>query len=117
MPTSRNSRRAVLVAAALTLILASCAAPDGRSHETVPVRVDTTLSAAARPLTAVTVSVPGALRAAPFNVKRTLSVPQGWTISVWARIPKARLLAWAPDGRLLVSQPAYGRIAQLIPDK
>ena len=41
--------------------------------------------------------------------------PTGWTLSVWARIPKARLAAWTPDGALLVSVPASGQIVKLTP--
>ena len=36
-------------------------------------------------------------------------------MSVWARIPKARLAAWTPDGTLLVSVPASGQIVKLTP--
>ncbi len=42
-------------------------------------------------------------------------IPDGWTISVWARIPKARLATWTPDGALLVSVPASGQILKLTP--
>ncbi|HEX6755804.1 MAG TPA: gluconolaconase [Mycobacteriales bacterium] len=57
----------------------------------------------------VTVSVPGRLRQAPFDVPRRLTVPAGWTASVHARIPAARFLAWL--GRdLLVSQPSTGSV-------
>jgi glucose/arabinose dehydrogenase len=36
-------------------------------------------------------------------------------MSVWARVPKARLAAWAPDGALLVSQPSTGEVLRLEP--
>jgi glucose/arabinose dehydrogenase len=36
-------------------------------------------------------------------------------MSVWARVPKARLAAWAPDGALLVSVPAAGQVLRLTP--
>ncbi len=42
-------------------------------------------------------------------------MPDGWTMSVWARIPKARLAVWTPDGALLVSVPASGQIVKLTP--
>jgi glucose/arabinose dehydrogenase len=41
--------------------------------------------------------------------------PPGWTIGVWARVPGARLLAWTPDRRLLVSRPKFGDVVELIP--
>lgn len=36
-------------------------------------------------------------------------------MSVWARVPQARLAAWAPDGALLVSVPAAGQVLRLAP--
>jgi glucose/arabinose dehydrogenase len=33
---------------------------------------------------------------------------------VWARVPNARLAAWAPDGSLLVSVPSSGQIVRLV---
>ena len=39
--------------------------------------------------------------AGPFDEPRQALVPEGWTMSVWARIPEARLAAWTPDGALL----------------
>jgi glucose/arabinose dehydrogenase len=37
-------------------------------------------------------------------------------LSVWARIPKARLAAWTPDGALLISVPGAGQLVRLSPD-
>jgi glucose/arabinose dehydrogenase len=59
--------------------------------------------------------VPPDLAAEPFDQPRTALVPAGWTIAVWARVPKARLAAWAPDGALLVSLPASGTVLRLAP--
>jgi len=52
----------------------------------------------------------------PFNRPRTLWVPPGWTARVWARVPDARMEAWTPEGDLLVSQPDYGFVTELVPD-
>lgn len=45
----------------------------------------------------------------------TLNVPAGWTAEVWANVPHARLAAWAPDGRLAVSQADQGSLALVTP--
>ncbi|PRC60511.1 gluconolaconase, partial [Mycobacterium sp. ITM-2017-0098] len=42
-------------------------------------------------------------------------VPDGWTLSVWARTSRPRLAAWTPDGALLVSVPSSGRVLQFRP--
>ncbi|MDY7088934.1 MAG: gluconolaconase [Actinomycetota bacterium] len=42
-----------------------------------------------------------------------VQAPPGWTVSVWARVPGARLLAWTPDKRLLVSRPESGDVLVL----
>ncbi|BBX10615.1 PQQ-dependent sugar dehydrogenase [Mycolicibacterium aichiense] len=64
-------------------------------------------------LTPVVVTVPAGLDTAPFDTPRQALVPPGWTMSVWARVPRARLAAWAPDGALLVSVPAAGQVVRL----
>jgi glucose/arabinose dehydrogenase len=64
-------------------------------------------------LVPVTVQVEPDLAQAPFDQPRQALVPAGWTLSVWARIPKARLAVVAPDGSLLVSVPSSGQIVRL----
>lgn len=73
------------------------------------------VAAAAAGLVPVTVQVPPGLDAAPFDEPRQALVPPGWTLSVSARIPDARLAAWTPDGDLLVSVPDSGRVVLLSP--
>lgn len=46
---------------------------------------------------------------------RSLNVPNGWRAEVWADVPGARLAAWAPDGRLIVSTGRRGVLAVLTP--
>jgi glucose/arabinose dehydrogenase len=64
-------------------------------------------------LVPVTVQVEPQLAQAPFDRPRQALVPAGWTLSVWARVPKARMAAWTPDGKLLVSVPSAGQIVKL----
>lgn len=66
-------------------------------------------------LVEVTVKVPDDFTAAPFDQPRKALVPNGWTLSVWARMPKPRLEAWTPDGNLLVSVPSAGQVIRLKP--
>jgi glucose/arabinose dehydrogenase len=58
----------------------------------------------------VTVTVPPGLATAPYEVARQLTVPTGWTATVYARIPGARFMSATPDGAVLVSQPSTGQV-------
>jgi len=69
-------------------------------------------SAAAR-LVATRLQVPEGLDDSPFDQPREVQAPTGWTVSLWARVPGARLAAWAPDGALLVSRPGAGEVVAL----
>ncbi len=60
-------------------------------------------------------AVPDNLAEDAFATPRDVLVPAGWTMSLWASVPGARLAAWAPDGALLVSRPEEGDITKLAP--
>lgn len=108
----RGMTRAV-VAGGLVLALAGCSdSSAGAPRTTVPPSVGPSL-AAVPALASTTVRTPAGLDASPFNTKRELSAPPGWTVTVWARVPGARLLAWTPDDRLLVSRPSAGDVVAL----
>jgi glucose/arabinose dehydrogenase len=62
------------------------------------------------------VTVPAGMNSGPFDADRTLNVPDGFQIAVFARVPNARFMAVTPDGNLLVSQPQNGSIALVKPD-
>jgi glucose/arabinose dehydrogenase len=95
-----------VVGAVLVMLVAGCArAP----VEPAPV------AAAPGGLVAAAVGVPAGLGEEPFDVPRRVLVPPGWTFSVWARVPGARLAAWAPDRTLLVSRPDDGEVDRLTP--
>ncbi|MEV7622723.1 gluconolaconase [Actinoplanes sp. NPDC089786] len=66
-------------------------------------------------LAETTVRAPAGTDAAPFDQARRLQAPPGWTVTVWARVEGARLLAWTPDRRLLVSRPKLGDVVALAP--
>ena len=46
---------------------------------------------------------------------RSLNLPAGWTAEVWASVPGARVAAWSPDGRLVVSSGGGGDVVVLTP--
>jgi glucose/arabinose dehydrogenase len=105
-------RRILPMLAAFAVVLAGCA-----SAPSAPGSADAAPSAAAPAgLVPVSVTVPDGLAAAPLDEPRQVLVPSGWTMSVFARVPSARLAAWAPDGALLVSVPEEGSVVRLTPD-
>jgi glucose/arabinose dehydrogenase len=63
----------------------------------------------------VTVSVPASMQGFPFNVSRSLTVPQGFAIAVYARVPGARFITVSPEGYLLVSNPGAGKVSLVRP--
>ncbi len=75
----------------------------------------TTSNGATATMARVTLNVAPGNGAAPFNVRRSLTVPQGWRAEVWARVAGARFEVWSPQGELLVSAPSAGEIFELTP--
>ncbi|OWW22151.1 PQQ-dependent sugar dehydrogenase [Noviherbaspirillum denitrificans] len=57
--------------------------------------------------------MPAALAGSPFDNARDLTVPPGFGIRLWARVNRARFMALAPNGDVLVSVPDEGRIILL----
>jgi glucose/arabinose dehydrogenase len=64
----------------------------------------------------VSVQVPASMRTPPFDITRTLTIPAGYTIAVYARVDSARFLAVTPDSNLLVSVPTEGKITLIRPN-
>ncbi|WP_284224076.1 PQQ-dependent sugar dehydrogenase [Mycobacterium antarcticum] len=107
----KRHRTAAALGLVGVLLLAGCSSSTPQASES---------TTSSRPpaevgLTEVTVDVPGDLAAAPFDEPRKALVPNGWTMSVWARLPKPRLATWAPDGALLVSIPSAGQVVRIEP--
>ena len=94
------------------VLVAACSA-----NSSSPATPTPSATPAAAGLVPFTVQVDPDLAQSPFDERRQVLVPSGWTMSVWARVPKARLAAWAPDGSLLVSVPNAGQIVRLQPGR
>ncbi|WP_345378440.1 gluconolaconase [Pseudonocardia yuanmonensis] len=113
----RWSRWVYLLVAAV--LLAACSGGSGAPTGTLtPAAASAGAPTAAVPagLVPAGLTVPAGLGAAPLDAPREALVPPGWSVSVFARVPSARLAVWAPDGALLVSVPEEGRIVRLAPD-
>ena len=114
MPSSlTRTRTGVLVVALGVLLTGGCGpAVPGVSAGPAP----TTAAPASAPLSTTTVArVPAGRQAPPFDRPRQVQAPPGWSVALWARVDGARLLAWTPDGRLLVSRPGAGEVIMLSP--
>jgi glucose/arabinose dehydrogenase len=104
-----NTRRLVPLVMAVVLAVSSC------DSGTAGLGAAPT-AAASHGLVPVTVTVPAGMDGAPLDQERQVLVPRGWTLSVYARVPSARLAAWAPDDTLLVSVPRSGQVVRLTQD-
>ena len=104
---------------AVTLLVAACSTSPTPTPQPQPQPGPSspapTTEAVATGLVPVAVQVNADLAQAPFDEPRQALVPSGWTLTVWARTPKPRLAAWAPDGALLVSVPSSGQVLHLAP--
>jgi glucose/arabinose dehydrogenase len=96
--------RVRLIAACAVAVLA-CALAASVSWSSPPV----TATASVR------LDVPSANRSGAFTKPRTLTIPRGWSIEVWALVSSARFMAWTPQGSLLVSDPYNGTVTELTP--
>jgi glucose/arabinose dehydrogenase len=109
-------RSRIALCLAVTAMVAACStAPTRQSPNAQPPPAASTTTESAVGLTATAVQVDPELAQAPFDEPRQALVPAGWTLSVWARMPKPRLAAWTPDGVLLVSVPSTGEVVGLRP--
>jgi glucose/arabinose dehydrogenase len=97
------------------VLVAACASPAPAPTTTSNAGPAPSQSQQEQGLAPVTVAVPAEFAQTPFDTPRQATVPSGWSMSVWARVPKARLAAWTPDGALLISQPSTGQVLKLTP--
>src|SRR4051794_14937426 len=104
-----------LVTAILLLTVGGCGSGQAGGPAAALSSAPTTAAPASSPLQPADLTVPGGLDASPLGQARTVQAPTGWSVSVFARLDGARLLAWTPDGRLLVSRPKAGEVDVLTP--
>ena len=109
-----GARRVTLLAVAVAMLVAACSSDAGTPAAAPP--GSSSSAAAPEGLVPVTVTVARGMDAAPLNMQRQALVPHGWKMSVFARVPSARLEAWAPDGSLIVSVPEDGSVVRLVPN-
>jgi glucose/arabinose dehydrogenase len=110
--TSRRFPLPSLVTAA-TIAVAACSAAGGQGPGAA---LPASPVAPPPSSAATTLVVPAGEGGGNLSVPRTIVLPAGWTATVWARVPDARMEAWTPDGTLLVSQPNRGSVVELRPD-
>ncbi|GAA1017761.1 gluconolaconase [Acrocarpospora pleiomorpha] len=110
-----------VVAGALLLGVGACASAAGGRDAGLPAVTPAAASpeplAAGRgigPLSPVPLTVAGGADAGMAS-GRSLNLPEGWTAEVWADVPDARVAAWSPDGRLVVSTGRRGVVSILAP--
>lgn len=111
----RIGRIGLVLAIACAIVPAACGGATDTANITTatpPTAQPAILPAAAASVSRV-VDVPEALAGTPFTTPRSLVVPPGFGIRVWSRVSSARFLARAPNGDILVSQPALGTITLL----
>ncbi len=114
MGKTRDVRRihsaGVVLAVLAVGLLAGCGSGGGSSGAAPPV------GSPAAKLTGretVTLKVPARMEGGTLSAPHRLEVPKGWTASVWARVPGARMEAVTPEGNLLVSVPGEGKVVEL----
>lgn len=113
MPGSPPLKRYAAAVGAALLLAACNGTPEPTGHTTEPPPTAEPIRAG---MTSVTVEVPEGMAQPPFNQPRQAVVPDGWSMSVWGRVPRPRLAAWTPDGALLISIPNTGEVLRIDAD-
>jgi glucose/arabinose dehydrogenase len=101
----RRFLRAAIAPALLALFVSACGTDSANTSSASPKH--------AGGRETVTLTVPSSMSGGELSDPHQLSVPKGWTASVWARPEGARMEAITPEGNLLVSTPGLGAVIEL----
>ncbi|MGI5126665.1 PQQ-dependent sugar dehydrogenase [Pseudonocardia sp. CA-107938] len=112
-----RSLRIVALTAAAAAGLAACGG-GGAPGTPLPAgnQPPVTAEASASDLVQAKLAVPAGMTEGAFEAERTVLIPKGWSMAVFARTPSARLAVWTPDGKMLVSRPKEGHVDVLTPN-
>jgi glucose/arabinose dehydrogenase len=107
----------MLMLMSMVALISACGGGGGGGGDSAAPPADTnnTQQASAASVTRQ-LDIPDTLSSPPFDAGRTLTVPPGFDIQLWARVTGARFMALAPNGDVLVSVPSDGKIVLLRPD-
>jgi glucose/arabinose dehydrogenase len=107
--------RLFLLACGLVFSISSCGGGGGGSDSSAGAAPGSSGAAgqAAPASTVRTLDVPTTLASDTFSEPKQLTVPPGFGVRLWARVPHARFMALAPNGDVLVSVPDEGKIVLL----
>jgi glucose/arabinose dehydrogenase len=105
-------RRLLPACILVALVFAAAGCGSGSSSTSSPI-ASTAPDPEAGARHTVTLAVPTDMRGGELSEPRLLTVPEGWSASVWARPEGARMMAVTPEGNLLVSTPGDGAVIEL----
>jgi glucose/arabinose dehydrogenase len=106
----------VAMAICLLFIVSACSGGSGGDRATssiAPASSPTAIAMAAPATINKTLEVPDSLAQGPFETSKSLNVPSGFAVRLWALVEGARFMALAPNGDVLVSVPGSGQVVLL----
>src|SRR6201992_513920 len=104
---------AIVLAVLAAAVLAGCGAGGSGGNSTNEAKASGAPAAKLTGRATVTLKVPARMEGGELSSPHQLEVPKGWTATVWARVPGARMEAVTPKGNLLVSVPSEDKVIEL----
>jgi glucose/arabinose dehydrogenase len=111
--TVMQSVRLLASCCAALLLLASCGGGGGGGGDSTSGGGSSGPSNVSAATVTQVLEVPSDLTSPPFDTPKTVRVPPGFKLKLWARVDNARFMALAPNGDVLVTNPGAGTITLL----